>query len=120
MLYPEGGIPVSGSPDEKYTEESSQNPTTKSECNPGSGSAGSNLHESQHHSSAETPCSAEKFLDSFVLLCCEDSLRLYSVKSIIQVLLCHFYLFLSFIIVLLQLLTEGSYYDREIINLFVK
>lgn len=91
MLYPESGISVSGSPNEKHTQESSQNPTTKSESNPGSGATGSNLHESQHHSSAEETRSTEKFLDSYVLLCCEDSLRLYSVNSIIQVLL----LFLS-------------------------
>ncbi|XP_022145606.1 uncharacterized protein LOC111015012 [Momordica charantia] len=83
MYVIEGGISVSGSPDEKYTE-ASQNPTFKSGAVPGSGSAGSNLHEHQHHPSAETPCCAEKFLDSFVLLCCEDSLHLYSVKSIIQ------------------------------------
>ena len=99
LLYPESGISVSGSPDEKDNEESSQNPTTKSECNLGSGSAGSNLHESQHDSSAEETRHAEKFLDSYVLLCCEDSLRLYSVKSIIQVLLYLFYLFLSFFLV---------------------
>lgn len=84
MYVIESGISVSGSPDEKDNEESSQNPTTKSECNLGSGSAGSNLHESQHDSSAEETRHAEKFLDSYVLLCCEDSLRLYSVKSIIQ------------------------------------
>lgn len=92
LLYSEGGISISGSPDEKYAEESSQNSTTKTECNPGSGSAGSSLHETQHHSSAEETRSTEKFLDSYVLLCCQDSLRLYSVNSIIQVLLS----FLSF------------------------
>ncbi|KAL4032057.1 hypothetical protein IC575_010357 [Cucumis melo] len=84
MYVIEGGLSVSGSPDEKHTQESSQNTTTKSESNPGSGSTGSNLHESQHHSSAEETRSAEKFLDSYVLLCCQDSLRLYSVNSIIQ------------------------------------
>uniref|UniRef100_A0A9I9CVE7 Nucleotide binding protein n=1 Tax=Cucumis melo TaxID=3656 RepID=A0A9I9CVE7_CUCME len=83
-VFDEGGLSVSGSPDEKHTQESSQNTTTKSESNPGSGSTGSNLHESQHHSSAEETRSAEKFLDSYVLLCCQDSLRLYSVNSIIQ------------------------------------
>ncbi|KAE8650981.1 uncharacterized protein LOC101217343 [Cucumis sativus] len=84
MYVIESGISVSGSPNEKHTQESSQNPTTKSESNPGSGATGSNLHESQHHSSAEETRSTEKFLDSYVLLCCEDSLRLYSVNSIIQ------------------------------------
>lgn len=84
MYVIEGGISISGSPDEKYAEESSQNSTTKTECNPGSGSAGSSLHETQHHSSAEETRSTEKFLDSYVLLCCQDSLRLYSVNSIIQ------------------------------------
>ncbi|XP_038903847.1 LOW QUALITY PROTEIN: uncharacterized protein LOC120090335 [Benincasa hispida] len=84
MYVIEGGISVSGSPDEKYTQESFQNPTTKSESNPGSSPAGSNFHEIQHHSSAEETRSTEKFLDSYVLLCCQDSLRLYSVNSIIQ------------------------------------
>ncbi|KAJ7949994.1 transducin family protein / WD-40 repeat family protein [Quillaja saponaria] len=40
-------------------------------------------HDTEHHSS-EAANSEETLLESLVLLCCEDSLRLYSAKSVFQ------------------------------------
>jgi syntaxin-binding protein 5 len=46
---------------------------------------GIDSHEGEQHSSLETARSEERLLDSVLLLCCEDSLHLYSTKSVIQV-----------------------------------
>lgn len=51
-----------------------------------------NSLEGEPHSSA-TASSEERLLDSVLLLCCEDSLHLYSTKSVIQVLLCPLFIF---------------------------
>ncbi|XP_030537203.1 uncharacterized protein LOC115745765 isoform X2 [Rhodamnia argentea] len=48
------------------------------------GTVAKDLHETAHLKSAKDACSAGRLLDSLLLLCYEDSLRLYSTKSVIQ------------------------------------
>ncbi|XVE76566.1 hypothetical protein DITRI_Ditri12bG0183600 [Diplodiscus trichospermus] len=64
---------------EKQLEESSKDTTAKSE--PGLDAS----TETQHLSSSEIISSQEPSLDALVLLCCKNSLCLYSMKSVIQV-----------------------------------
>ncbi|XP_058002997.1 uncharacterized protein LOC110665372 isoform X2 [Hevea brasiliensis] len=45
---------------------------------------GANSHSSEHHSSSGIALTGERLMDSLILLCFEDSLRLYSTKSVIQ------------------------------------
>ncbi|XWS55523.1 hypothetical protein CRYUN_Cryun09bG0007400 [Craigia yunnanensis] len=64
---------------EKQLEESSKDTTAKSEPELDASSTGT-----EHLSSSETASSQEHPLDALVLLCCENSSRLYSMKSVIQ------------------------------------
>lgn len=50
-------------------------------------SMGISLHNNGHHSSSGIALTGERFMDSLILLCCEDSLRMYSTKNVIQVAL---------------------------------
>ncbi|XP_059428888.1 uncharacterized protein LOC132162629 isoform X1 [Corylus avellana] len=62
--------------------ESHEDAATKNEPMPCT-TVGIDSHEGEQHS-LETACSKERLLDSVLLLCCEDSLHLYSTKSVIQ------------------------------------
>ncbi|KAL4351252.1 hypothetical protein GQ457_06G006010 [Hibiscus cannabinus] len=64
---------------EKHLEESSKDTTSKGEAELDDSSTGT-----EHPSSSETASSLDRSLDKLVLLCCENSLRLYSMKSVIQ------------------------------------
>ncbi|XVE97101.1 hypothetical protein REPUB_Repub02eG0281600 [Reevesia pubescens] len=64
---------------EKQLEESSKDTTAKCEPELDASSSGT-----EHLSSSVTAFSQENSLDALVLLCCENSLRLYSMKSVIQ------------------------------------
>ncbi|GMJ03232.1 Tomosyn [Hibiscus trionum] len=64
---------------EKHLEESSKDSTAKGEAELDASSTGT-----EHPSSSETASSLDRSLDTLVLLCCESSLRLYSMKSVIQ------------------------------------
>ncbi|XP_024026433.1 uncharacterized protein LOC21399448 isoform X3 [Morus notabilis] len=69
---------------EKQTEESTRDTATIEEPVPDGSQAGISSHAIEHRSSSDTACSEESLLDSFLLLCCEDSTRLFSTKSVIQ------------------------------------
>ncbi|GMN40348.1 hypothetical protein TIFTF001_009573 [Ficus carica] len=69
---------------EKQPEESSRGTATKEEPIPDGSQVGISSGAVEHNSSADTACSEESLFDSFVLLCCVDSTRLFSTKSVIQ------------------------------------
>ncbi|XP_038695433.1 uncharacterized protein LOC119992709 isoform X1 [Tripterygium wilfordii] len=75
---------VAGFPNEYPQGESSMDMTAKEESMPDMPSTGSNSHENEHGFSFDTAHAGERLLESLVLLCCEDSLRLYSTKDLIQ------------------------------------
>ncbi|OMO85028.1 hypothetical protein CCACVL1_10464 [Corchorus capsularis] len=79
MYIIESSFPVSELNCEKQLEESSKDTTTKSE--PGVDATST---ETEHLYPSETASSQEHSLDALILLCCEKSLRLYSMKSVIQ------------------------------------
>lgn len=66
--------------------ESHDDSATRKEPMSNSTTVSINSHEGVQQPSSETACSEERLLDSILLLCCEDSLHLYSTKSVIQVL----------------------------------
>lgn len=83
-MYVIDGCPsVPGLTDGKQLEESDQNFTAKNESEHTTTSTGISSHNNEHHSSVNT-LTRERLLDSFILLCCEDSLHLYSTKNVIQ------------------------------------
>ena len=83
---------------EKQPEESSRDTATKEEPIPDGSQVGISSGAVEHNSSADTACSEESLLDSFVLLCCVDSTRLFSTKSVIQVPLAFFIFNYNFIV----------------------
>lgn len=83
MYVIDGSPSVPGLTDGKQLEESDQNFTAKNESEHTTTSTGISSHNNEHHSSVNT-LTRERLLDSFILLCCEDSLRLYSTKNVIQ------------------------------------
>ncbi|KAK9289677.1 hypothetical protein L1049_007835 [Liquidambar formosana] len=84
MYVIEGSSSVSGTSTEKEQQQSSQEIAAKNESMQDSDEVGTKSFETKHHSFTETANSGERILDSFLLLCCEDALRLYSTKSVIQ------------------------------------
>uniref|UniRef100_A0A2N9H7E9 V-SNARE coiled-coil homology domain-containing protein n=1 Tax=Fagus sylvatica TaxID=28930 RepID=A0A2N9H7E9_FAGSY len=76
-------ISVSESSNEMLPE-SHKDTATKKEHVSNSTTASINSHEGEQNPSSETACSEERLLDSILLVCCEDSLHLYSTKSVIQ------------------------------------
>lgn len=76
-------ISVSESSNEMLPE-SHEDTATKKEHVSNSTTASINSHEGEQNPSSETACSEERLLDSILLVCCEDSLHLYSTKSVIQ------------------------------------
>lgn len=83
MYVIDGSPSVRGLTDGKQLEESDQNFTAKNESEHTTTSTGISSHNNEHHSSVNT-LTRERLLDSFILLCCEDSLHLYSTKNVIQ------------------------------------
>ncbi|KAB5520025.1 hypothetical protein DKX38_024344 [Salix brachista] len=78
------GIPsVPDLTDGKQLEESGQILEAKNESEHTTNSTGISSHNNEHHSSVNT-LTRERLLDSFILLCCVDSLQLYSTKNVIQ------------------------------------
>ncbi|XP_024443425.2 uncharacterized protein LOC7466079 isoform X2 [Populus trichocarpa] len=82
MYVIDGSPSVPGLTDGKQLE-SDQNFIAKNESEHTTTSTGISSHNNEHHSSVNT-LTREKLLDSFILLCCEDSLHLYSTKNVIQ------------------------------------
>ncbi|PPD97559.1 hypothetical protein GOBAR_DD05399 [Gossypium barbadense] len=76
---PENSFPLSILNCEKRSEESNKDTTAKIEAELDASSTGT-----EHPSSSEAASSLEHSLDTLLLLCCENSLRLYSMKSVIQ------------------------------------
>ncbi|KAM1597810.1 hypothetical protein EV1_032583 [Malus domestica] len=70
--------------DDNPPQEASKDSSTKNEPMPGDTPIVTNSHETEHDFSSESTYSEERLLNSFILLCCVDSLRLYSTKSVIQ------------------------------------
>ncbi|KAL6336520.1 hypothetical protein AAG906_022461 [Vitis piasezkii] len=79
MYVIEDNVPVSGSSNEKQLQSSNEAPT-KNEPVQDTVPVGIN----SPGSSSETMYSGARLLDSHVLLCCENALRLYPTKSVIQ------------------------------------
>lgn len=77
---PENSFPLSILNCEKWSEESNKDTTAKIDAELDASSTGT-----EHPSPSEAASSLEHSLDTLVLLCCENSLRLYSMKSVIQV-----------------------------------
>ncbi|KAH9736581.1 v-snare coiled-coil domain-containing protein [Citrus sinensis] len=77
--------PVCGFPIEKQAEQSAEENAAKNKPTPATSSIETKSHETEHLFSSENACSGESSNDALVLLCCEDSVRLYSRKSVIQV-----------------------------------
>ncbi|BBH06284.1 transducin family protein / WD-40 repeat family protein [Prunus dulcis] len=80
----DGRISASKVSDDNPPEEASKDSSTKNEPVPGSSPFVINSPETEQNCSSENPYSEERLLNSFILLCCVDSLRLYSTKSVIQ------------------------------------
>lgn len=80
MYVIEDNVPVSGSSNEKLLQSSNEAPT-KNEPVQDTVPVGIN----SPGSSSETMYSGARLLDSHVLLCCENALRLFPTKSVIQV-----------------------------------
>ncbi|KAH9736583.1 v-snare coiled-coil domain-containing protein [Citrus sinensis] len=76
--------PVCGFPIEKQAEQSAEENAAKNKPTPATSSIETKSHETEHLFSSENACSGESSNDALVLLCCEDSVRLYSRKSVIQ------------------------------------
>lgn len=76
--------PVCGFPIEKQAEQSAEENAAKNKPTPDTSSIETKSHETEHLFSSENACSGESSNDALVLLCCEDSVRLYSRKSVIQ------------------------------------
>ena len=66
---------------------SSQDPEAKTEPSQTNAHNECDLSETKSDTSAQAAYLGQSFIDSLVLLCCEDALHLYSLKSLIKVLL---------------------------------
>lgn len=71
----------------KQLEESVQNTAAKNESVGATTSPGISSNNGEHQSSSSITLTGERSMDSVILLCCEDSLRLYTTKNVIQVVL---------------------------------
>ncbi|KAK3212319.1 hypothetical protein Dsin_017025 [Dipteronia sinensis] len=74
---------VSGFTSEKLLDQSGEENAAKNEPVPDSTSVENSSYETKRTSSGPA-CAGERLSDALVLICCEDSLRLYSKKSVIQ------------------------------------
>ncbi|GLT66184.1 hypothetical protein SLA2020_385670 [Shorea laevis] len=79
----ENSVPFSALTSEKHPEEPSKD-TTAQEPRTEASSVATDPPEAHHPSSSEIACAGEQSLDALILLCCENSTRLYSIKSVTQ------------------------------------
>ncbi|XP_043724332.1 uncharacterized protein LOC122671267 isoform X2 [Telopea speciosissima] len=84
MYVIEGINSVSEASHEKHPQHLSHEITVQNDSAPSNTSSGIKPEEVELQTSSEITCSGEKLLDSVVVLCCEDTVRLYSLKSVIQ------------------------------------
>ncbi|XP_060674282.1 uncharacterized protein LOC107430890 isoform X2 [Ziziphus jujuba] len=84
MYVIEGNTSTSKLWNENQPKDSFKDTAAKNEPASDNSQVGINSHEMEHDSCPENSYPGENLLDLFVLLCCEDSLRLYSTKSVIQ------------------------------------
>ncbi|GAV73566.1 LOW QUALITY PROTEIN: hypothetical protein CFOL_v3_17050, partial [Cephalotus follicularis] len=82
-MYVIGNHSVSGLANEKKPESRSQDTASDSDSMPDTTLIGINSHETEHQSSFGIVYT-ETFSDSLILLCCEDSLHLNSMKAVLQ------------------------------------
>ncbi|KAF8396949.1 hypothetical protein HHK36_018585 [Tetracentron sinense] len=80
----EGSISVSELSNENHPQQLFQDSDAKKEPVQTNTYSENNQQEVNLHTSTETTYPVERVLESLVLLCCEDALRLYSLKSVIQ------------------------------------
>lgn len=86
FLTPDGRISASKVSDTNPLEETSKDNSTKNESMAGSSPIPINSLDVDQDYNSENAYSEERLLNSLILLCCVDSVRLYSTKSVIQVL----------------------------------
>ncbi|KAM2983922.1 hypothetical protein FF2_009786 [Malus domestica] len=84
MYVIDGRLSASKVSDDNPPTEAAKDSSTKNEPVPGSLSVVINSPDTDHDKYSENTYSEERLLNSFILLCCVDSLRLYSTKSVIQ------------------------------------
>ncbi|XP_042514167.1 uncharacterized protein LOC122088875 isoform X2 [Macadamia integrifolia] len=84
MYVIEGSNSVSEASHEKHPQHQSHEITVQNDSAPSNTSSGIKPEEVELQTSSEITSSGEKLLDSIVVLCCEDTVRLYSLKSVIQ------------------------------------
>ncbi|XXG46810.1 hypothetical protein AAC387_Pa02g1558 [Persea americana] len=86
LQFPYGTCPVSEVRTDKLPQKMSQDNDNQNGCDQSHAKSpdGTKPQELERDCSNETLHSAEELSDSLILLCCEDALRLYTLKSIIQ------------------------------------
>ncbi|KAB2630515.1 hypothetical protein D8674_008034 [Pyrus ussuriensis x Pyrus communis] len=84
MYVIDGRLSASKVSDDNPPTEAAKDSSTKNEPVPGSLSVVINSPDTDHDDYSENTYSEERLLNSFILLCCVDSLHLYSTKSVIQ------------------------------------
>lgn len=95
LFVPDGNCSVSEVRSDKLPQKISQDNDNPNGCDQGHSNRpdGSKPQEVEQCCSNETVHSTEELSDSHILLCSEDALRLYSLKTIIQVLYFVYFLF---------------------------
>ncbi|XP_077212708.1 transducin family protein / WD-40 repeat family protein isoform X3 [Tasmannia lanceolata] len=83
-MYVIGNISVSGARSEEYAQHLSQDNDILTEANQTNSPRQSKPEEVALQCPSETKYSDDRLSDMLLLLCCEDALRLYSVKSLLQ------------------------------------
>ncbi|XP_048439524.1 uncharacterized protein LOC103930534 isoform X2 [Pyrus x bretschneideri] len=84
MYVIDGRLSASKVSDDNPPTEAAKDSSAKNEPVPGSLSVVINSPDTDHDDYSENTYSEERLLNSFILLCCVDSLHLYSTKSVIQ------------------------------------
>lgn len=84
MYVLDNRIPLAALTSGKHPDESSKDIAPKKELKVDGSTVGADSKDTNHPNSLETACSGEQSQDALVLLCCQKSLRLYSMKAVIQ------------------------------------
>lgn len=84
MYVIEGSNAIPKVASEKYSQHISDDNSSQSETEKNNNPDGSKTQEVEQHCSSDTSDCCEKLVDPLLLLCCEDALLLYSLKSVIQ------------------------------------
>ncbi|XP_058075015.1 uncharacterized protein LOC131223597 isoform X2 [Magnolia sinica] len=84
MYVIDGSISVSGVTSEKKPQQFSQDHDIEKGSDQTKSPGGNKQQEVELHSSDGTTCSAEGLSNTLILLCCEDALRLYTLKSVME------------------------------------